>query len=407
MSNEQEPRKRDLTTKKMQDRANNARNRAKTIQANFLIIREVFNMIKDSRTSNIDFWLYLLDWENTPENAEKAEAHFTALIRFGAGDSIKHAKKLISHGISAEYFNESPTFIKADPAIQYVYDITTEESKEYYKSKKKNESKTYSLQERREVLLENIFTIKNLDGTLVIDCMRNLLMDMYHISESTYDLGKYLTDLKAGSHLSQKNLKKYYKDVAKKFADQLTIPELPTGTVSDKKIYTAVDSEKGSFTLFIIRETYAVLAAMNGINNYMQNFYEFIDISEDEYQNMIDTGIIFNKELLQKFEPFKYPASLFRGENPIEIDVCRDIKEYYYYMKCNPKFDIKKFRHYLKIFLCYKISNDNFALIIPTCSLIEAMLDTLPYTNFLSEEDLALYVSIQLAKESSETDTEN
>ena len=401
------PKERDIKTNKMIDRTYASHDREYIIKNNFLFIREIFNVIKDYRTSNIDFWLYLLDWENTPENAEKAEAHFTALIRFGTGNSMKHAKKLIAHGISAEYFNESPAFIIADPAIQYVYDIATEENEAYYDSKKKNESKIYSLQERREVLLENIFTIKNLDGTLVIDCMRNLLMDMYHISEPTYDLGKYLTDLKAGSHLSQKNLKKYYKDVAEKFAKQLTIPALPTGTVSDKKIYTAVDSQKGSFTLFIIRETYAILAAMNGINNYMNNFYEFIDISEDEYQNMIDSEIISNKLLVQKFAPYKYPASLFRGENPTEMDVCRDIKEYYFSYKNNTKFDIEKFRHYLKVYLCYKISNDNFALIIPTCSLIEAMLDTLPYTNFLSDDELKIYKSVQLAEAVSLTDTEN
>ena len=400
------PKERDFRTEKMLERSNNARNRAETIQANFLIIREVFNMIKDSRTSNIDFWLYLLDWENTPENAEKAEAHFTALIRFGAGDSIKHAKKLIEHGISAEYFNQSPTFIIADPAIQYVYDIVTEESKEYHKSTKKNESKTYSLQERREVLLEKIFTIKNQDETLVIDCMRNLLMDMYHISEPTYDLGKYLTDLKVGSHLSQKNLKKYYKDVAEKFAKQLTAPELPIGKIPDKKIYSVEDSESSIFTLTIIREAYFIIADMYEINNPMKNFYEFIGISEDEYEDMLESGNIPNKLLVQKFEPYKYPASLFRGDNPTEIDVCSEIRNVYHAYSTNFRYGIEKFRHYLKIFLCYKISNDNFALIIPTCSLIEAMLDTLPYTNFLSDEELKIYKSIQLAEAVSLTDTE-
>lgn len=63
--------------------------------------------------------------------------------------------------------------------------------------------------------------------------------------------------------------------------------------------------------------------------NNMQNFYEFIGISENEYQDMIDSEIIPNKLLVQTFEPYKYPASLFRGDNPTELDVCNDIMEHY------------------------------------------------------------------------------
>lgn len=344
-------------------------------QTNFLIIREMFNLIKDKRVSNSDFYAYIFDMDKS-----KAEVIMTSIVNTGYGDIEKYSKKLIEYGLSKEYFSkENPEFIQASEFIINNYRdylITSKITKnEYDDTQEELAIKEIEREEQQElriynrkILLEDIFTVKNKDGSLVIDCLRNILLDYLEINKKAvselYDMSAHIVDTTATAFLSQKQIQQYYIYTTWNFT-KYDIADL-SGKVNSKKIY---GKKSNGFTFYLIRETYQILSQIDANRpDALERFYNYLEISEADYQSIIDSNLAPNKKMADLLTPFKYPASLFRGDTPAEYDVSDDIKSYYKEYYCNGDYDL--FNNALTVYLCYKISSDNIGLVMPTLALI-------------------------------------
>ena len=89
----------------------------KTIAVNLFIIREIFNLIKDKRISNSDFYSYIFDMDKS-----SSEMTMTSIVNTGYGNVEKFAKKLIEYGLSEEYFSKNnPEYIQAPDEVVNLY----------------------------------------------------------------------------------------------------------------------------------------------------------------------------------------------------------------------------------------------------------------------------------------------
>ena len=363
----------------------------KTIAVNLLIIREIFNVIKDNRISKPDFYSYIFD-----KDKSSAESIFSTFVKNGYGKIEKFAKKLIEYGLSKEYFSkDNPEYIQAPDEVVNLYakylDLENRLIQDPYAKEKKSgkfDINKLSPEERKKeeqrdkirdenrkhknhmkmTLLENIFLIKNKDDSLVIDCLRNVILDCLEINKEAvpelYDISAHIVDTTPTAYLSKKQIQQYYTIVASEFS-KYDIADL-SGKISTKKIY---GKKNNGFTFYLIRESYQILSQIDADRpDALDRFYNYLGVSEEDYESMIVTNVAPNKKMADLLTPFKYPASLFRGDVDTEYDISDDIKKYcleYYY---NGKYDL--FNNALTVFLCYKISSDNIGLVMPTLALI-------------------------------------
>lgn len=322
-------------------------------RTNFLIIREIFNLIKDKRIGNSEFYAFLFN-----VNKSDSEVVMTSIINTGYGNIEKYSKLLIEYGLSKEYFSkDNPEYIQAcDETLKNYISYVK------YADNRLNNSNARKMQ--RKSLLYNIFNVKNKDGSLVVDCLRNMLLDYMNInSESNpelYDISSHIVSDEAIQYLTQNQLKKYYKDTAINFVKYNEFNQISTlPETTRKNIYGKANN---GFNLLLIRESYLVLSQIDADRpDALERFYNFLGISETDYQIMIDKNSAPNKKLAELLTRFKYPASLFRGDTPTQFDISEDI------LNANSK----DLNHVLKIYLCYKISPDNIGLVIPTLALIK------------------------------------
>lgn len=363
-------------------------------RTNFLIVRDLFNLIKDTRISNSDFYAYIFDM-----NKSDSEITMTSIINTGYGNIEKYSKKLIEYGLSKEYFSkDNPEYIQTPDEVINLYveflDLENKLIEDPYSQEKK--AKTFDFNklspeeqkaerernkmrdENRDhknymkmILLENIFSIKNKDDSLIIDCLRNILLDYmninYELNPELYSMSTCIIKNEALCYLTQNQLKKYYRDTITNFVNENEfnyVSSLPETT--RKNIY---GKKNNGFTFYLIREAYQILSQIDADRpDALDNFYKYLGVSEEDYESMIDTNVAPNKKMADLLTPFKYPASLFRGDTPTEYDISDDIKIYYNEYYCNGDYDL--FNNALTVYLCYKISSDNIGLVIPTLALI-------------------------------------
>ena len=363
----------------------------KTIAVNLFIIREIFNLIKDKRISNSDFYSYIFDMDKS-----SSEMTMTSIVNTGYGNVEKFAKKLIEYGLSEEYFSKNnPEYIQAPDEVVNLYaeylDLENKLIEDPYGKEKKTgkfDINKLSPEERKKeeqrdkirddnrdhkkymktTLLENIFLIKNKDDSLVIDCLRNVILDYLEINTKTvpklYDISAHIVDTTPTAYLSQKQIQQYYANTVSDFI-KYNIADL-SGKISARKIY---GKKNNGFTFYLIRESYQILSQIDADRpDALDKFYNYLELSEKDYKLMIDTNVAPNKKMADLLIPFKYPASLFRGDVATKYDISDDIKNYYIDYYCNGDYDL--FNNALTVYLCYKISSDNIGLVMPTLALI-------------------------------------
>lgn len=325
-----------------------------------------------------------------------SEMTMTSIVNTGYGNVEKFAKKLIEYGLSEEYFSKNnPEYIQAPDEVVNLYaeylDLENKLIEDPYGKEKKTgkfDINKLSPEERKKeeqrdkirddnrdhkkymktTLLENIFLIKNKDDSLVIDCLRNVILDYLEINTKTvpelYDISAHIVDTTPTAYLSQKQIQQYYANTASDFI-KYNIADL-SGKISARKIY---GKKNNGFTFYLIRESYQILSQIDADRpDALDKFYNYLELSEKDYKLMIDTNVAPNKKMADLLIPFKYPASLFRGDVATEYDISDDIKNYYKDYYCNGDYDL--FNNALKVYLCYKISSDNIGLVMPTLALI-------------------------------------
>ena len=81
-----------------------------------------------------------------------------------------------------------------------------------------------------------------------------------------------------------------------------------------KNIYKNKKSnEITKYNYFVIRELYRLLSDLEDMDHAMELFYAFLGMSQNEYQEIIKTGIADNRYFYDKLLPFQFPVSMFRG----------------------------------------------------------------------------------------------
>lgn len=336
-----------------------------TVAANLCIIREMYKHINTGVPMS-NFYKFLTgDLEASKQDIKKFENAFSRFITTGDGDPVKFSRILIAYGISEEYFIGTPMEADADITANFT------DCFQY--------SDTTLMDSCRQALLGNLFSVKNMDGTLVIDCIRRMAMDMQGInmeeSLASYAYAKYLSNLEPPAHgstrhLSQKQLKRFYGKVGDALRAQEP-PCLPEGKLDDTKIYTPkMDAWKIYDTLFLIREIYLLLASIDKLENPLEKFYAQLGIHAENYPVTPDSGQADFRKLFQAFEPYKFPASLFRGDSPSSLALCKEIWDAFSQYQ-NNAITLEQFRDSLNLELFYKVNVENAPTFMAIYSIYE------------------------------------
>lgn len=376
------------------------------VATNLSIITQIFYLMKDSRIDQEMFFAFLYDEKLssvkksdkkddkeddqvvlTPESVKKmtnAYRRYETFIHHTEGSIDAISKKLISYGISKEYFNDTASeFLDGD---ETVIDFFAK-----YIDNNQNAKTKIGIVQCRECLLERIFSIKNKDGSLVIDCVRNIMLDILNIDEidnPLYVFTNQIVNAVPDKNLSRRDYKKYYNSILKDtyITQPRELPDFPNSNYSSR-VGNPLDKNKASYewykiqmSLFIIREAYLVFAEMDDIPNALDMFYEELGISENEYMDMLfDSEVIDNKRLANILTKYKYPASIFHAEHPSRIKLCPELNDFlddYYGTDgycIRDMLDDEDLHDRFRFYLLYRLSADNYEITFATMSLIAAI----------------------------------
>lgn len=369
------------------------------VAVNLLIITRMFLLMKDSRLDLKMFVAYLygeqLSFElkgnqlvlssNLVKKMEKAYRCYEAFIYHDYGRIGRVRGKLLEYGISSEFFD--------DKAAEYLLgeQIVINTFVNYLDNGRKS---SLLLEDCKKILHEYIFTVKNKDGSLIVDCVRNMMLDMLSINKSDngalYYLADELAHITPVTQLSRLSYKKYYNNILKNvdLIQPQKLPELPRSTYSSR-VGNPLEKHQKTYrwqniqlSLFIIRESYRVFAEVDQIPDALDKFYAELGISENEYDKMLlDYEQIDNRKLGVIFTKYKYPASVFHAEKPSRIKLCSMINEL-----LQEYFDSKTGRYCMqemiedddlydkfKFYLLYRMDSDNYEITIATMSLLAAI----------------------------------
>ena len=244
----------------------------------------------------------------------------------------------------------------------------------------------------RECLLERIFSIKNKDGSLVIDCVRNIMLDMLNFDEKhqrpLYALADEIAHVTPNKNLSRLDYKKDYNAILENIdlTQPIELPDFPNSNYSSR-VGNPLDKNKASYewdkiqmSLFIIREAYLVFAEMDDIPNALNMFYEELGMSENEYMDMLfDSEVIDNKRLANILTKYKYPASIFHAEHPSRIKLCPELYDFLSnYLGTDgycfhDMLDDEDLHDRFRFYLLYRLSKDNDEITFATMSLMAAI----------------------------------
>ena len=353
----------------------------KNTSINMFIIREIFKTINNRDITADEFYMKLLgvDEKRKTEGAKKDAyiasdiyANFVNRATLRVSPYIEEKKKW---GFTEAFFMDNQAIL-IDAPEECIYKII------YYLQ----DSSLYGNEDFREnVIIPNIFEFKNADGTLIIDCVKEMIDEI--VSEkntnqdTTAEILEYVTNYSSDISVSQQVIKNFYNEIGKSFDKEkqtyelIQLPEMDTFN-SKKRIFVTSDNEKIKQNLLLIREVYAMMAEMDGNKDAMKNFYLYLECTENEYNDYIRHGNIPTRKLAKKIQSFKFPATLFKGDSPCDIDITN-----YALYSLNSNVDIddvvemKKFRNMLRLALFYRIDTRNIPFFMAVYSMYNSLVD--------------------------------
>ena len=347
---------------------------------NFFIIREIFNIINNKDIAPAEFYVKLLGLNEGQKSTEtddkktlrKASDIYTNLVTRATVKASNYAGQIAKYGFSESFFmdTEAKTIIAPELCIDEITTYLTD-------------TKLMELEEIREyTIIPYIFEYKNEDDTLIVDCVKGIIDEIVNKrtnNEATVnEVLEYVADYPCNVGTSQKVIKNFYHQIGKSFEKQtpykdVQLPEENTFNKS-KRIYVTSDNEKIKQNLLLIKEAFYLLASMDENEILMPYFYLYLDCTELEYNEYIRNGNIPTRQLADKFQLFKFPATIFKGEASCDIDIVIDN---YYSYNLNRNFDIddenkmNEFRNALRLALCYRIDNRNIPFFMAVYSMYE------------------------------------
>ncbi|MBQ8261232.1 MAG: hypothetical protein IJZ00_03000 [Lachnospiraceae bacterium] len=367
-------------------------NHRKLVKHNLFIIRELYQIIALKESYPIQTlynYLFADEYEAGTDNLDrKCRDKFQHLMFDTVNISDSAKKKLIDCGISSEYFFTE--FIKASESLEDDINDYLEDDKTYKEvennddsfSKIKNNPEAILLSSIRESILCEYETIVNNDGTPLIIAITELVKRANNCAitdaRRVYTLTDKIAFFQSPELYTGKNIYELYKSLLEQYNQDMEA-EIDVSSItkmSDKNIYNNVfESNAISCNYFIIRELLKIFAELDDVGNIIEKFYAYLNISEAEYQNIINTGIANNVELVDKLIPFKFPSNMFRGDKPAYILMHKSLKNEikYYLSGSQNKLDYEIFTNMLKLNILYINHLENVTLVFPVYNLFQTL----------------------------------
>ena len=396
---------------------------------NLFIIREMFKLISDSQVQlkhfysflftqgrtfsltdrlNIcekfevsldDFYLDLQKDENVDtidkSQQEKYAFQFEAYIKNNVGNINSAINTLINYGLSPEFFDGEKIDISEQvwtACKEYLDEDYTKDTMKNFdsitdkKEKKAAQNKNYdfaaSAQKRKKIqqdLLKELYRIFNMDGSLIIESIRDIIMDMTHtnISENYNDTDIALLQqidshqMIQGKSYSQNSLTKLYLQMSKHIDAKDFSFDVKTTDLS--RITKTTDNESVCQNLFIIIKTYQMFAKIEGIQDADEKLKNYLNLKDSDYTDLEngDTVLINSRDIAEKLSIYRFPATLFRADHPTRINLSANIQDAL--DTFNIDYDIVLFEFRLQFWLTYCIDTQNIVLVLAVYSLFNSL----------------------------------
>lgn len=381
-------------TRRDADRHYNAVKNEKAGQVYFLT-RELFCVLAGERKDVVkEYCAYILN----EKDKDKAESNYQQLIS-GNLSAMNHAKILIEHGISEEFFNGTDIIAPKKVLVSLKCYMNKDSLGEY------DEELDFYIPANRKKLIEeqiipNIFDIKNKDGSLVIDCIFDIAMKILSNSKmaknpeihpaASYDVIDYITSLKLGANVSQLAMKKYYnhlyEEIIKEYKEDdensknklIHLPDYPEkDTVTNNKLSDTNKKyiERIQNTLLIIRESFLELCEIDGHIIDDKDFYEYIGVDKNRFEQQLnETKSVNVRPIFDKIRQFGFPATLIKNDIPSEIGVSSEV--IYKADEVRTSKDYKALRDTIKLYMFYKIDTYNLPFFFSVYSMYRYILES-------------------------------
>lgn len=364
---------------------------------NLLVIRDIFKFINNGKISLEDFYCYLFTREDVSKidvsKRKKYKNQMDSYYKQKQGKISSVINTLKVYGISAEFFDGEKIGVSEQVWTSYKdyldADFTINENKTYNTPaelalKNKNYDFSASAKIRKKVqqeLIKEIYTIYNLDGSLIIESIRDIIMDMTHsnITENYNSTDVTLLQqidnyhVPQGVSYTQNNLIKLYSLMAKQVGEEVFTFDVKTSDFS--RITKTTNNESVCDNLFIIIKTYQMFASIEGVQDADEKLKNYLDLKKDDYEDLTngDTVCINSKDIAEKLSIYRFPATLFRADHPTMINLSQNIMDAFDTFKTD--YDIILFEFRLKFWLTYCIDTQNIVLILAVYSLFKSLND--------------------------------
>lgn len=141
--------------------------------------------------------------------------------------------------------------------------------------------------------------------------------------------------------------------------------------------YMLTKNEKLKINFFIIREVYHYMAEIDKIPNAMSRFYKYLELDENYYNKIIQTGICSSHKggkmqvCVEKLIRCGFSDCLFRKDSPTLIKTSELLlDEIYEHLFNNGTLSLKDFRQNLSMYLSTIVNADDTLLVIATRKLL-------------------------------------
>lgn len=358
---------------------------------------DMFSVCEKFDVSLEDFYSDLRMEENMvpidKSQQKKYEYRVEAYLRRNEGNIKQVINTLISYGVSSEFFDGKKIRVSEKvwkSCKLYIYEDYKKDPNKIYseKERQKEQNENYdftaSARDRKKIqqeLMKEIYTICNLDGSLIIESIRDIIMDMTHTNISENHNSTDVTLLQQidnyqvpqGASYGQNDLVKLYSQMAKQVNEKEFTFDIKTSDFS--RIKKTTDNEIVCDNLFIILKTYQMFAKIEGIQDADEKLKTYLSLEDDDYTDLINgkTVCINSKDIAEKLSIYRFPATLFKSDRPTMINISKNIWDAFCDFKID--YDIILFEFRLQFWLTYCIDIKNIVLILAVYSLFNSLND--------------------------------
>lgn len=404
------------------------------LRINYLLIRELYRLVctHENGGNMSQFYVYLLsdsekyfevkDQENI---LKRCQNRFSKFLENGEGNMTEANNKLFHIGIPAKYFIDTSFNMNEEIEEQVeIFVSNINEKQEGNKTGKKYFAIFQSLLKiyyeditidigdekipviafmsdlHRRILKLNalkkefnnrirnesykVMGEKNKEENVFVEAIPGLYYWAFKKAEeeekTQHKIAENIMASRICKNMGVKEIKSLYQEmIQRESVDSDYIESIEEAKV--KNIYkNKKPNDITKYNYFVIQKLYKLLSDLEDMDHAMKRFYDFLGISKNEYQEIIKTGIAHNRYFYDKLLPFQFPVSMFRGDNPViinmNIELKREIEKYFRKIEKNKEKEseyLLDFLYFLKLEICYMNHAENHILVFAVARMLEAI----------------------------------